>query len=93
MTDQLLSSFTNYGRQVGKVLEQNSGAEDTQLLSRRELEVMKKISWGESTKEVAAALSISEVTINQYVKSAIKKLGAQNRVQAVAELFRKGVIS
>jgi DNA-binding CsgD family transcriptional regulator len=93
MTDQLLSSFTNYGRQVGKVLEQNSGAEDTQLLSRRELEVMKRISWGESTKEVAAALSISEVTINQYVKSAIKKLGAQNRVQAVAELFRKGIIS
>ncbi|WP_231505543.1 response regulator transcription factor [Bacillus sp. EB01] len=93
MTDQLLASFTNYGRQVGKVLEKTTGAKDTTLLSRRELEVMKRISWGESTKEVADALSISEVTINQYVKSAVKKLGAQNRVQAVATLFRKGIIS
>jgi DNA-binding CsgD family transcriptional regulator len=38
-------------------------------------------------------MDISEATVNQYVKSAIKKLGVQNRVQAVAELFRKGVIS
>ncbi|WP_410718707.1 response regulator transcription factor [Brevibacillus sp. SIMBA_040] len=69
------------------------GAEDTPLLSKRELEVMRKIAWGESTKEMADSMEIREVTVKQYVKTAIKKLGAQNRSHAVGELFRRGFIS
>nr|WP_232233752.1 LuxR C-terminal-related transcriptional regulator [Bacillus sp. J33] len=42
---------------------------------------------------MADSMYISEVTINQYIKTAIKKLGAQNRTQAIAELFRRGMIS
>jgi DNA-binding CsgD family transcriptional regulator len=57
------------------------------------MEVMKRISWGESIKEMADSMFISEVTINQYIKTAIRKLGAQNRTQAIAELFRRGMIS
>ncbi|MBT2689380.1 helix-turn-helix transcriptional regulator [Bacillus sp. ISL-47] len=93
ITDQLVASFTKYGRQVGKILEKTNGPEDPQLLSRREMEVMKRISWGESIKEMADSMFISEVTINQYIKTAIKKLGAQNRTQAIAEMFRRGIIS
>ena len=91
--DKLLSSFTLYGKLVGKVLENSSSMEKTEILSKRELEVMKRIAWGDSTKEMAYSLGISEFTIKQYVKFAIKKLGAQNRAQAVAELFRKGILS
>ncbi|GIN22388.1 MAG TPA: LuxR family transcriptional regulator [Bacillus bacterium] len=92
--DHLLSSFTLYGKLVGKVLI-NSSNEDagTQILSRRELEVMKRIAAGESTKEMAYLMDISELTVNQYVKTAIKKLGAKNRSHAVAKLFINGVIS
>ncbi|CAM3584745.1 hypothetical protein GCM10009865_30080 [Aeromicrobium ponti] len=93
ITDQLLFSFTEYGRQVGKILEKTNGPEDLQILSRREMEVMKRISWGESIKEMADTMLISEVTINQYIKTAIKKLKAQNRTQAIAEMFRRGIIS
>ncbi|WP_160719444.1 response regulator transcription factor [Bacillus sp. USDA818B3_A] len=93
INEHTLTSFTQFGRQVGRIMEKTNGPENTQLLSRRELEVMKRISWGESTKEMADTMDLSEVTINQYVKSAIKKLGVQNRVQAVAELFRKGILS
>jgi DNA-binding NarL/FixJ family response regulator len=57
------------------------------------MEVIKRISWGESIKEMANAMYISKVTINQYIKTAIKKLGAQNRTQAVVEMFRRGMIS
>ncbi|MDN3016991.1 LuxR C-terminal-related transcriptional regulator [Paenibacillus sp. BSR1-1] len=32
-------------------------------------------------------MDISELTVKQYVKSAIKKLGAQNSTHAVGELF------
>ncbi|WML31224.1 helix-turn-helix transcriptional regulator [Neobacillus sp. OS1-32] len=92
MDDQLLSAFTLYGKLVGKVIAGNND-DEIQFLSRRELEVMKRIATGESTKEMADQMAISELTINQYVKSAIKKLGAKNRAHAVGELFRKGIIS
>lgn len=90
---QLLSALTLYGQHVGKALHGSLGTDDTQLLSKRELEVMRKIAWGESTKEMADSMDISEVTVKQYVKTAMKKLGAQNRSHAVGELFRRGLIS
>ena len=54
---------------------------------------MKPIAWGESSKEMADSMNISELTVKKYVKSAIKKLGANNRSHAVGELIRKGIIS
>ncbi|WP_223587952.1 LuxR C-terminal-related transcriptional regulator [Neobacillus bataviensis] len=91
--DKTLTALTLYGKLVGKYLEKYEIAEDSQVLSKRELEVMRRIAWGESTKEMADTMDISELTVKQYVKSAIKKLGAQNRSHAVGELFRKGIIS
>lgn len=67
--------------------------EDSVLLSKRELDVMRKIASGENTKHMADSLHISAATVNQYVKSAVKKLGAKNRSHAVAELFRQGIIT
>ncbi|MFC7393453.1 LuxR C-terminal-related transcriptional regulator [Scopulibacillus cellulosilyticus] len=54
---------------------------------------MKIISWGESTIEMADSMSISELAVKQYVKTAMKKLGAQNRSHAIGELFRRGIIT
>ncbi|WHZ00739.1 helix-turn-helix transcriptional regulator [Neobacillus sp. YX16] len=90
---QDLSSLTDFGRLVGKYMEQSEDLKESPNLSKRELEVMRKISWGESMKEMAAAMDISELTVKQYVKSAIKKLGAHNRSHAVGVLLRKGTIS
>jgi DNA-binding NarL/FixJ family response regulator len=93
LDEQALSSLTDYGRLVGKYMEQSDAIKESPNLSKRELEVMRKISWGESMKEMAAAMDISELTVKQYVKSAIKKLGAHNRSHAVGVLLRKGIIS
>lgn len=90
--DSLLLSFTLFGKLVGKVMGSSICIQDLHLLSKRELEVMRGIAWGDSSKEIAEKMQISELTVNQYAKSAIKKLGAQNRAQAVAELFRKGLV-
>ncbi|MBM7656440.1 response regulator transcription factor [Neobacillus cucumis] len=93
MDDQMLSSLTLFGKLAGKVLDDSTIVEgSTSLISKRELEVMKRIARGESTKEMASYMGIGEVTVKQYVKSAINKLGAQNRAHAVAELFRRGII-
>ncbi|MGF9909734.1 response regulator transcription factor [Brevibacillus porteri] len=91
--DELLVLATLYGKLVGKFIEDFQGAENPSLLSKRELEVMQRIAWGESTKEMADSMSISELTVKQYVKSAIQKLGANNRSHAVGELYRQGIIS
>lgn len=91
--ETMLSALTFYGNLVGKLIRSSDGSEDVQVLSKRELEVMRRIAWGESTKEMAESMEISEVTVKQYVKIAIKKLGAQNRSHAVGELYRRGVIS
>ncbi|MEW9674084.1 LuxR C-terminal-related transcriptional regulator [Ammoniphilus sp. 3BR4] len=91
--EKLLSSLTLFGNLIGKVLYLSNASEKQGQLSKRELEVMQRVSWGESSKEIADSLKISEPTVKQYVQSAIKKLGAQNRTQAVAELLRKGIIS
>lgn len=90
---ELLASATLYGKLVGRVIEGFQGVESSPLLSKRELEVMQRIAWGESTKEMADSMTISELTVKQYVKSAIRKIGANNRSHAVGELYRQGIIS
>ncbi|MBM4761684.1 LuxR C-terminal-related transcriptional regulator [Bacillus sp. B15-48] len=89
---EMLSRFTLFGKSIGKVFVRSANRQPSQLLSRRELEVMRRVSWGETTKEIASVLGISELTIQQYVQSAVKKLGVQNRLHAVAELIRKGIL-
>ncbi|MBT2617251.1 MULTISPECIES: helix-turn-helix transcriptional regulator [unclassified Bacillus (in: firmicutes)] len=91
--EALLSSFTHYGKLIGKFLEESDLPRPSMGLTKRELEVMRRISWGERAKEMAISMEISELTINQYVKSSIKKLGAQNRAHAVGLLLRKGILS
>ncbi|NHC41490.1 response regulator transcription factor [Bacillus sp. MM2020_1] len=91
--EKLLSSLTLYGKEVGKLFEKFDNVEDPQNLSKRELEVMRRIAWGESIKEMADSMQISELTVKQYVKTAIKKLGVQNRSHAIGELFRRGIIT
>ncbi|AWX56231.1 MULTISPECIES: response regulator transcription factor [Brevibacillus] len=91
--EDLLTSATLYGKLVGRVIEDFQGAENSSSLSKRELEVMQRIAWGQSTKEMADSMNISELTVKQYVKSAIQKTGANNRSHAVGELYRQGIIS
>ncbi|WP_338448319.1 LuxR C-terminal-related transcriptional regulator [Niallia oryzisoli] len=91
--DSWLNSLSQYGKLIGKVFERSTKADSSPLLSRRELEVMKRISWGESNKEMAVTMGLSELTIKQYVKTAIDKIGALNRAHAVSVLLRKGIIN
>jgi DNA-binding NarL/FixJ family response regulator len=53
-------------------------------LSRREREVLRLIAEGQSNKQIAAKLRITERTAKFHVTSILNKLGADNRAQAVA---------
>jgi LuxR family quorum sensing-dependent transcriptional regulator len=53
------------------------------------------IAWaaaGKSTWEVSCILGIAESTVEKHVAAAVRKLGAANKVQAVAEALRAGEI-
>jgi DNA-binding NarL/FixJ family response regulator len=61
-------------------------------LSKRELQVLTAISQGQSTKDIARTLSISTFTVNNHVKSALRKLAVNNRTRAVLVALRNSWI-
>jgi DNA-binding NarL/FixJ family response regulator len=61
-------------------------------LSRRESEILQKVAYGASTKEVAHDLGISPHTVKTHLERIFEKLGANDRAQAVAIALRKGLV-
>jgi len=54
--------------------------------------VLQHVADGESNKQVATSLSISEATVKTYVASIFEKLGAVHRAHAVALALRHHLI-
>ncbi|MDE5413613.1 response regulator transcription factor [Alkalihalobacterium chitinilyticum] len=63
-----------------------------QKLSKREKEVLQKLSYGYSLKEMADFMGLSEFTVRDYLTSASRKLGTKHRTEAVAVAMRNGLI-
>ncbi|MDQ3991844.1 MAG: response regulator transcription factor [Actinomycetota bacterium] len=61
-------------------------------LSRREIEILQKVAYGATTKEVADQLGISPHTVKTHLERVFEKLGANDRAQAVAIAIRKGLV-
>lgn len=92
ITEKLLEDLTTFGNIIGQLIIQARNGKKEGSLSKRELEVMRQVALGESTKEIAGFMSLSELTITQYVKSAIKKLHAKNRSHAISILYQEGIL-
>jgi DNA-binding NarL/FixJ family response regulator len=56
-------------------------------LTRRELEVLRFLTDGDTNAMIARRLVVSVGTVKSHVKNILRKLGAQNRVQAAAYWF------
>lgn len=69
----------------------NSKIEELQI-SKREYEVLLKISDGLSNKEIAETLFVSESTIKSHVSSLLLKLNAKRRTQAVQKAKEMHII-
>jgi DNA-binding CsgD family transcriptional regulator len=65
--------------------------EDKQL-TERELEVLRLLGEGDTTREIADRLCYSERTVKGIVHDLLAKLGCRTRSQAVAVAARSGVI-
>lgn len=62
-------------------------------LTPREVDVLQLLALGRSTAEVAAELHLAVSTVRNHLAGAMPKLGARNRLAAVAEAVRLGIVS
>lgn len=75
------------------LLQQLRGDGPAPSLSPREAEVLRQVAAGQTNKAIALALGISEHTVKFHLGSAMTKLGAASRAEAVALAIRRGLIS
>jgi DNA-binding CsgD family transcriptional regulator len=61
-------------------------------ITPRELDILDHIASGKSTREIAAALFVSENTVKTHASRLFDKLNVNRRTQAVAEGKRLGLI-
>jgi DNA-binding CsgD family transcriptional regulator len=61
-------------------------------LTPREREVLTWVARGKSASDIGEILQIAKRTVDEHVQSAVRKLGAANRVQAVAIALRSRII-
>jgi DNA-binding NarL/FixJ family response regulator len=62
-------------------------------LSQRELEVLELVAAGNTNREAAAALFISEATVKTHLLNIYAKLGVSDRTAAVAAAFNRGLLT
>jgi DNA-binding NarL/FixJ family response regulator len=63
-----------------------------QVLTPRELDVLRLVARGLQNKEIAGELTISERTVKFHVTAVMHKLGAGNRTEAVTLAAQRGLI-
>ena len=83
-------------RIAGKVVErltnhQSNGDRDhLEILTEREMEVLRAVAWGMTNKNIAASLSISTQTVQVHLRNIFNKLGVSNRSEAAVYAIRRG---
>ena len=64
----------------------------TAALSPREIEILRHVASGETSKEIAMHLGIRERTVNWHLARVYEKLGATSRAEAVAIAIESGIV-
>jgi two-component system, NarL family, response regulator len=65
----------------------------SETLTAREVDVLRLIVAGNSNREIATLLYISEGTVKTHVNHILMKLGVSDRTQAVTTALRRGLVS
>jgi DNA-binding NarL/FixJ family response regulator len=62
------------------------------VLSAREVQVLRGVAGGKSNKLIAAELDISEATVKTHMKNILPKLDASDRTHAVIIALKRGIL-
>ncbi|MBB3232310.1 DNA-binding NarL/FixJ family response regulator [Halomonas stenophila] len=71
------------GTPPGHGAEPGLSPQRLETLTRKQLEVLERLTRGESNKMIAYHLNIAETTVKAHVSAILRKLGVHNRVQAI----------
>jgi DNA-binding NarL/FixJ family response regulator len=61
-------------------------------LTRREYEVLRLAAQGRTNPEIAETTGLARNTVKTYLQSALHKLGARNRVEAIGKASEAGLL-
>jgi transcriptional regulator EpsA len=73
---------------VGIELPQQTGS----AVTNRERQILDWVRDGKSNREIAEILGLSPLTVKNHVQKILRKLGASNRTQAVAQAMARGLL-
>lgn len=86
MADRLFHLFRS-----GKGQSQEAMESKPSVLSHREEEILMCVASGQSNRQIAEQLTITENTVKNHIKNILAKLSLDNRVQLTAYAFRHGL--
>lgn len=87
---RVVSSGKKYIPQdIAEMLSENFGQED---LTASEQKILAFIAKGQSNKEIAYALEISENTVKTHVKNIFEKLNVSDRTSAATTAIKRGLV-
>ncbi len=92
LIDAIRSVYAGKSRIPATVAERLAERMSAPTLTARETEVLQLIVGGNSNKEIAAALFISEATVKTHINSLLGKLGVTDRTQAATTALQRGIV-
>ena len=78
---------------AARLMQVVSAPESPEALTERETEVLRLLAQGQSNKQIARSLHITEKTVKTHVSNILSKLGVQSRTQATLYAVRIGLVS
>ncbi|MDZ7675277.1 MAG: response regulator transcription factor [Acidimicrobiales bacterium] len=87
MASKLLTEFTNLAKRADE-----KSSVPTPRLTDRELEVLGFVAQGQSNREIAGGLFISENTVKNHVRNILEKLHLHTRMEAVMYAVRENLL-
>jgi DNA-binding NarL/FixJ family response regulator len=95
-TDELVSAIhavhSGKSRIPAPVAERLAERMSNPALTERETDVLRLIVGGNSNKEIASALFISEATVKTHINNLLGKLGVTDRTQAATTALQRGIV-
>ncbi len=89
---ELLEGLTGSGSRSGSIERDGLDADTiAATLTKRELEIFRRLPTGESNRQIGMAFQLSENTVKNHVASILTKLKLNNRIQAAVHAVRNGL--
>ena len=92
LTETIRSVHAGLRRIPPEIAQQLAEHVADDVITDRELEVLRMVAQGKANKIIASDLNIAEHTVKNHMKSILSKLGADDRTGAVTIAIRRGYI-